>query len=123
MKNDEVFYQRVMRRIGWTILSLGIGGGIATAAWKGIRAGGAFAVGAAISYVSFLGWKRVTVALGPGPKKHKPAFYALRMIAAVAVAWVIIKFLGLNLAAAALGLLVSGAAVVLEILYELIYAS
>ena len=45
------------------------------------------------------------------------------MIAVVAGAWVIIKFLGLNLAAAALGLLVSGAAVVLEIVYELIYAS
>jgi hypothetical protein len=41
----------------------------------------------------------------------------------VAAAWVIIKFLGLNVAAAALGLLVSGAAVVLEIIYELIYAS
>ena len=62
-------------------------------------------------------------ALGPNPRKPKPALYALRMIALVAGAWVIIKFLGLNLAAAALGLLVSGAAVVLEIVYELIYAS
>lgn len=122
MKSEE-FYGRVVRRIGWIIIALGISGSIAAAAWNGIRAGGAFLIGAGISYVSFLGWKRVTVALGPSPKKQNASFYALRMIAVVAGAWVIIKFLGLNLAAAALGLLVSGVAVVLEILYELIYAS
>jgi hypothetical protein len=62
-------------------------------------------------------------ALGPNPQPRKPVFFVIRLLALVAVAWVIIKFLGLNVAAAALGLLVSGAAVVLEIIYELIYAS
>jgi hypothetical protein len=41
----------------------------------------------------------------------------------VGLAWVIIKYLQLNVAAAAIGLLVSGAAVVLELIYEMIYAS
>ena len=122
-QNDAEFYERVVRRIGWIIVSLGIAGAIAAAAWKGVSNGLAFLIGAAISYASFRSWRRFADAIGPEPRKPKPALYALRMIAVVAAAWVIIKFLGLNLAAAALGLLVSGAAVVLEIVYELIYAS
>jgi hypothetical protein len=39
-----------------------------------------------------------------------------------ALACAIIKFLGLNVAAAVTGLLVSAAAVILEIVFELIYA-
>ena len=117
------FYERVVRRIGWMILALGVAGAIAAAVMKGMAAGIAFLIGAAISYASFRLWRRVADALGPNPRKPNPALYALRLIGVVIGAWVIIKFLGLNLAAAALGLLVSGAAVVLEILYELIYAS
>jgi ATP synthase I chain len=123
MTNDDEFYERVVRRIGWLILALGLAGGIATAIWKGPASGLAFLIGAAISYASFRAWRRVVDALGPNAKKPNPALYALRMVAVVAGAWVIIKFLGLNLAAAAVGLLVSGAAIVLEIVYELIYAS
>jgi|SRR5579862_4656593 len=117
------FYERVVRRIGWMILALGVAGASAAAIWKGLPAGVAFLIGAGISYGSFRVWRRFADALGPDPKKTNPSLYAVRMIAVVAGAWVIIKFLRLNLAAAALGLLVSGAAVVLEILYELIYAS
>jgi hypothetical protein len=47
----------------------------------------------------------------------------LRLLALVALACVIIKYLRLNVAAAAVGLLVSGAAVILELIYEMIYAS
>jgi hypothetical protein len=121
--NDAEFYDRVVRRIGWLILALGFAGAIGAAVWKGPASGIAFLIGAAISYAIFRAWRRVADALGPNPKKPNPALYALRMVALVAGAWVIIKFLGLNLAAAAVGLLVSGAAVVLEIVYELIYAS
>ena len=123
MKNDAEFYDRVVRRIGWLIVSLGVAGAISVAVWKGVSTGLAFLTGAAISYASFRGWRRVADALGPEPKKPNPALYVLRMVGVVAGAWVIIKFLGLNLAAAAVGLLVSGAAVILEIVYELIYAS
>jgi hypothetical protein len=121
--NEAEFYERVVRRIGWMIVSLGVAGAISVAAWKGVSTGLAFLTGAAISYASFRSWRRVADALGPNPKKPNPALYVLRMIAVVAGAWVIIKFLGLNLAAAAVGLLVSGAAVIIDIVYELIYAS
>lgn len=117
------FYERVVRRIGWMILALGFCGAAGAAIWKGPASGIAFLIGAAISYASFRAWRQVADAIGPNPKKPKPVLYVFRLVGVLAVAWAIIKFLGLNVAAAALGLLVSGAAVVLEILYELIYAS
>jgi hypothetical protein len=122
LPNDNEFYDRVVRRIGRIILALGLIGAIGLAVWKGISSGFAFLIGSGVSYASFWGWRIVVDALVPTAKKRSPAFFVLRLVALVAVAWVIIKFLGLNVAAAALGLLVSGAAVVLEIIYELIYA-
>jgi len=122
-QNDSELYDRAVRRVGWMIPALGIAGSIGAAIWKGIGSGFAFLIGAAISYASFRAWLRFADALGPNPKKQKPALYAVRMAALVAGAYVIIKFLGLNIAAAALGLLVSGAAAILELVFELIYAS
>jgi hypothetical protein len=121
--NDSEFYDRVVRRISRIILVLGVAGAIAAAALKGISSGFAFLIGSGVSYASFWGWRRVADALVPASKQRKPAFFVLRLLALAALAWVIIKVLGLNVAAAALGLLVSGAAVVLELIYELIYAS
>jgi hypothetical protein len=120
--NDSEFYDCVVRRISRIILGLGLIGAAGLAAFKGVATGFSFLIGAAISYASFWGWRQIVDAFGPSPKKRKPAFFVFRLLALVAVAWVIIKFLGLNITAAALGLLVSGAAVVLEIIYELVYA-
>jgi len=121
--NDSEFYDRAVRRIGWLIPSLGVAGAIGAAIWKGLGSGAAFLIGAAISYASFGAWRRFTDAIGPNPKTQKPALYVLRSLLLMAGAYVIIKFLGLNIAAAALGLLVSGAAAILELVFELIYAS
>jgi hypothetical protein len=123
MTNETEFYDRVVRRVSRIILVLGIAGAISVAVSKGISSGFAFLIGSSISFASFWGWRHVVDALGPNPKKRSPAFFVIRLLALVAIACVIIKFLGLNVGAAALGLLVSGAAVVLEIIYELIYAS
>jgi hypothetical protein len=117
------FYEQVVRRISRVILALGISGAIAIAIWKGIATGVSFLIGAAVSYASFWNWRHVVDILVPTARNRRPAFFVLRLIALIAAAWVIIKFLGLNIAAAAFGLLVSGAAVVLELIYELIYAS
>lgn len=121
--NDTQLYERAVRRIAWIIPALALAGAIAAAIWKGIGTGFAFLIGAAISYLSFLGWRRFADSIGPNPKKQRSALYVLRLAAIFAGAYVIIKFLGLNLAAAALGLLVSGAAAILELIFELIYAS
>lgn len=122
-ENEEQFYEQVVRRISRIILVLGIAVAAGVAAVKGFKTGLAFLIGASISYASFWGWRQIVAAFGPNPKKRTAWFFVFRLVGLVALAYAIIKILGLNIAAAALGLLVSGAAVVLEIIYELIYAS
>ena len=122
-RNETEFYDQVVRRISRIIVVLGLLGAAGVAALKGYAGGFAFLIGSAVSFASFWGWRHLVDALGPNPKQRNPAFFVLRLLALVTVAWVIIKFLGLNVAAAALGLLVSGAAVILEIIYELIFSS
>jgi hypothetical protein len=113
---------RFFRHVRWLILILAVAGAVGWTAFQGIRFGAAFLIGAALSFASFWGWQRVVDALGPNPRKRANSFFVLRLIALGALACVIIKYLRLNVAAAAIGLLVSGAAVILEILYEMIYA-
>ena len=62
--NDPGFYERVVQRIGWIILALGLAGAIGAAVWKGVSSGFAFLIGAAISFASFCGWRHVVDALG-----------------------------------------------------------
>jgi ATP synthase I subunit len=121
--SDPGSYARFIRRVQWIILALGVAGAVGLSLSRGIRTGLAFLVGAAISFSSFWGWQRVVDGLGPNPRQRGRMFFVLRLIALVGLAWVIIKYLQLNVAAAAMGLLVSGAAVVLELIYEMIYAS
>jgi hypothetical protein len=115
-------YDRITRRITWIILVLGLAGAIGVAAAKGIRDGLAFLIGAAVSYLSFWGWQRIVDALSPGAKPRTSRFFIFRILLLGALAYAIIKFLGLNVAVAVTGLLVSAAAVILELIYELIYA-
>ncbi len=117
------FYEQAVRRISRIILTLGISGAIAIAIWKGVATGVSFLIGAAVSYASFWNWRQIVDVLVPTARNRRPAFFVVRLVALIAAAWVIIKFLGLNIGAAAFGLLVSGAAVILELIFELIYAS
>lgn len=121
-ESEPAFYALALRRIGWMILALGALGAVALASLKGVRMGLAFLIGAVCSYVSFLGWQHIAMALAPGEKKPRSWKFILRIIVLGALAYGIIKLLGLNIAAAVTGLLVSAAAVILEIIYELIYA-
>jgi len=121
-ESDPTSYQQVTRRIAWLILILGLLGAIGVASAKGIRDGLAFLIGASVSYLSFWGWQRVVDALTPGAKPRGARFFILRILFVGAAAYAIIKFLGLNVAVAVTGLLVSAAAVILELIFELIYA-
>lgn len=120
--SEQQFYSQVIRRITWTILVLGLAGSVLLAGIKGIRFGFGFLVGSAISYLSFWRWQQVVRALGPGQTKRPAWMFILRILVLVVLAIMIIRFLKLDVAAAVSGLLVSAAAVVIEILYELVYA-
>jgi hypothetical protein len=119
--NDELFHARVIRRMTWLIAGLGGTGAVALAVARGPKIGFGFLVGAGVSYLSFWRWEQVVQALGPEPKRRSSWTLAFRIFALAALAYVIIRFLGFNLAAALAGLLVSAAAVILEMLYELVF--
>ena len=119
---DQAFYDRFIRRVSWIILALGFTGSVTIALAKGVRIGLAFLIGAVVSYASFWGWRQVVDAVTPAPRKRSSFPFVLRILLLFAVAYAIIRFLGLNVAAAALGLLVSAAAVLLDLIYELINA-
>jgi hypothetical protein len=119
---DQAFYDRFIRRVSWIILVLALAGSAVIAITKGIRVAGAFLVGATVSYASFWGWRQVVDALAPGPRKRSSFPFVLRILLLLIGAYAIIRFLGLNVAAAASGLLVTAAAVLLELVFELIYA-
>jgi hypothetical protein len=120
---DQAFYERVVRRIRGMILVLGAGGAVFLAIWQGPRVGGGFLVGAAASYLSFWRWQHVVESIGPGKARRSPWLLPLRMAAIIAVGYVIIKITGVNQAAAVVGLLLPGAAVTFEMVYELIHGT
>lgn len=119
---DQVFYDRFIRRVNWMIVGLGLAGSAVLAFGKGVRIGLAFLIGAAGSYASFWGWQRVAEALTPSSKKPRSYGFILRIAVLFVLAYAIIRFLGLSFAAVVSGLLVSAAAVLLELIFELIYA-
>jgi hypothetical protein len=119
---EQAFYDRFIRRVSWIILALALTGSAVMALVKGARIGLAFLVGAMVSYASFWGWRQVVDAVTPAPRKRSSFPFVLRILLLFVLAYAIIRFLGLNVAAAASGLLVSAAAVLLELIFELIYA-
>jgi|SRR5579872_5851908 len=121
-ENDR--YARFLRGVTRLIVALGLIIAAALSVWKGPKTGISFLVGAAVSYLSFWRWQRVVETLG-GAAAYRPknVFFIARIVLVGALAYVIIKYLGLNFAAAALGLFTSAAAVILEVIVELIYAS
>ena len=122
-ESEPQFYDRAIRRIRWFILVLGLSGAVLLASLQGPRMGFGFLVGAAVSFLSFWRWQQIVEAFAADQKRRRSyRFFVLRILVFTALAYVIIRFLGLNIAAAVSGLLVSGAAVILELVYELIYA-
>lgn len=122
-ESDPQFYERAIRRISWLTVGLGLLGAIAAVFLRGFWSGLAFLIGAAVSYLSFFGWRRLTGAIGPGGQTRFAWVFVVRTFILLGAAWAIIKFLGPNAAAGATGLFVATAAIILEIIYELIYAS
>jgi hypothetical protein len=119
------FYQRALQRISWLVVGLGGAGTVIAALRFGFRTAGGFLAGALISWFSIYNFREVAESLG-GPVTRRGAVFAvifvLRYGLIGAAVYVIVKYLEVSLMAVLAGLLVSAAAVVTEILYELIYA-
>jgi hypothetical protein len=118
---------RAVGRIGSLTLALIVLGAAGYFIIRGWRAGCGFLLGGLISYLNFQWIKRTVYALGETvgrkpPRKRVAVFLGLRYLLLGLGAYVILKFSEISLSAALVGLFAPAAAVILEILIELIYA-
>jgi ATP synthase I chain len=123
--SDEPFFERASGRIEKWIAILTFAGALACLFLRGVEWAGGFLAGAAVSYLNFRWLKKLVNAMGreSGHCGTRSAVllggrYLLLGIAGYAI----VSFSTLSLAAGFLGLFVPVAAVIVEILYELIYA-
>ena len=116
-------YSRLVRNTTRGVLVIGIcGAAIGCMNW-GWRAGLGFLFGAALSYLSFWRWRRLTEALTGAGSKQSLLSMLLRLALLIFAAYAIISYLEVRPEAIFLGLLASAAAVILSIVLELIYGT
>ena len=121
MASEADAYRRVTGRIARAMLVIAVFGSLAVAQKQGWRSGLGFLSGAGLSYLSLWRWQRVVEALGEGEVRKPAAFSMLvRFALLAAAAYAIIKYLEVNPVAVLMGLLVSGAAVIVALFFELI---
>ena len=118
---------RAVGRILRLTLALTVLGAAVYFARTGWRGGCGFLLGGLISYLNFRWIKRTVYALGEAaggkpPRASVAVFLGLRYLLMGAGAYAILKFSEISLSAALVGLFAPAAAVILEILIELIYA-
>jgi len=117
------FYEGALRRIRLFAAAVGVTGAIALLLAQGFRPAAGFLLGAALSILNFRGLSMLANVLGGSAKPGALAavLVALRYLLIGCAVYVIVKILGVTLAAVVWGLLAAFAAVILEILYELIF--
>ena len=123
---DEAYFATAVARIGRWMAVLAAAGTLGLLVWRGWPWAGGFLLGAAASYLNFRWLKQVVEALGGAggkpPRARVAVVLGLRYLLLGAAGYVILNFSALSLAAALAGLFVAVAAVILEILFELVYA-
>ena len=120
----DIDYQRSTRRLFQIAVAIVVAGTLISWLWRGFPGAVGFAVGGGASLLSLSLWRRVAMKISPSqePRKSGPSklFLVGRFLALFAGAYVIVKTLEVNVMAALSGLFVSAAAVVAEVLFELI---
>jgi len=124
MIGDEQLLDRAIVRIGKAMLLFGVAGVIVAWLWRGPASGAGFALGSLASWFNFRWLKQVVFTLGSQRARPQTAVkLGLRYLLLGGGAYVILKYSSVNQLAALIGLFVSAAAVIVEILFELFYGS
>jgi len=116
-------YDRALERMTRMASAVGAAGVLIVLLWRGPREALGFLAGAILSLLNFRWWKGIANALGPGgtpPLRASAALLFARYLLLAAAIYVIVKILEIKVAAVLAGLFVAVAAVLIEILYELV---
>jgi|HubBroStandDraft_6_1064221.scaffolds.fasta_scaffold244022_3 hypothetical protein len=115
-------YNRALTRIKYLTLVVGLVGTVAMLLTRGRGAAAGFLAGAGLSYVNFELLSGLAYAMGGSSPKARvwAVLIALRYAIVGAAVYVIVRILGITPVAVLVGLLAVFAAVILEILYELV---
>lgn len=116
-------YGRALERMTRIAAATGIAGVLITLIWRGPRVAAGFLAGAIISMINLRWWTGLVNALGSSgkpPRRASAILLGLRYVLVAAAVYVIVKILEIAVLPVLAGLFVSVAAVLIEILYELI---
>ena len=118
---DGIWMDRALARIWKVMWMMGAGGAVILLAWRGWRWGVGWVVGATLSALNFRWLKQMADGVGSETAKpRKAVFLGMRWILLGSGLYVILKYSALSVPAALAGLLLSTAAVMVEILLELL---
>jgi hypothetical protein len=120
---DEGRFTRAVERMTKAMFALGAGGAIVLLFWRGWPWSVGWLLGCGASALNFHWLRRVTQSLHAGEgNERKAVLLGLRYLLLGGGAYVILKYSVISLPAALAGLFVPAAAVIVEILIELMYA-
>jgi len=118
-------YDRASNRLARLVVALGLLGTVGALAWRGWPWGAGFFLGSLISTLNF-GWlRRMVDSLSPAaPRKRRrgSVFLALRYLLLGAVAYAIVRYSSVSLPAVFAGVFVLTAAIMIEVVIEIVYA-
>lgn len=126
MEAEAEFYEQALRRVYRIMPWVAGAAAIAAVFWKGWLSGIALLLGAAASYLNFSWLHQMVESLGPDARPARMRVYVLFTLRYALLAlggYVIVKIFGMNGIAALAGLFVPVAAVIAEILYELVHGT
>jgi hypothetical protein len=126
VSGEADFYDRSFRRIDRTAYILAGIFILGVLFQRGWREALGCAIGALLSFVNLRLWKRVANSIAPDgrvPGTGSATMLGLRYLLLGSIIFVIINYFEVSLLAVLAGLLVSVAAVILEMLYQLVFTS
>ena len=124
--NDRSPERQLVRRVNRIMAVLAIAGTTIAGVYWGISGAIGFAAGAVVSFLNFRWMSRLVFAIGaPGAESKKPVSAVLlggRYLLFAAAGYVMFRYSEVGFLAALAGCCIQIAAVILEVIYELIYA-
>jgi hypothetical protein len=124
MDSEDLHYAKALRRIYRGMKWITAAGALAAVPFLGWTWSLGFLLGGAAAYLNFVWLHQVVEAMGPNAKptrKRVYVFVAVRYLFLGGAGYVIVKVFGMNVIGALSGLFVPVAAVIFEILYELVH--